>query len=732
MPVLDTVPKMIAPYTRSHGLDLVPVSGGQYEGDCGICNKRKFRVSEDTGQWTCNGCQRDGNLWDFIRWVYEASRAQRQDKNGHEDFAASRTLIDSGVLTSWGLTQSVLTGEWLVPGYDARGEIMNLYIYRRPSPDRKPILMSTATCDHQLFGMHLFDKRKSRVYVCASIWDAMVLHEMLPHVRETDKGLVHTTGRNRSVEPSCNVLAVPGDRVWKDSWTELLEGKEVTLLYHSDHPKTLPNGSRIAPSSYQGMRSLVTRLANADKPPASIHFLYWGDEGYSPELKDGYDLRDWITLEVMNDMEERVKRWAALQEFIQPVPELWLTEAREAKKRDAVIQVQECRSWESLIDSWEKGWVWQEYMQYGLICALATCLGTRLGGNQLWMKIMSVPSGGKTEIAEAISTCRQYVHPVDQISKFYSGYNTGKDKQDTSILPKIKGKTLATKDGDTLIKHPAKEEILAQARGLYDGSGRVHFNNQVAFDYENLRFSWLLFGTNSLRDADHSDLGERFLDCSMLDKANEDAEKRINRAVRIQTFRDLGIEVDGKANEQRSQEQTVAFAMTGGYVKYIRENVQRLYANFKPQEKEGQLIEKLGYFVAHMRAKLGKGKDAPAVNREMSPRLVKQLSKLAGCAAMVMGHGDLSPEVMRIVKRVALDTSWGKCLDTVRYLFKCGESGSTPTSIALTINQSEERTNLYLQHLKHNSIIETEKIGYNTRWRLTRKFRSLYREVHSS
>lgn len=299
MPVLDPKQNFIKAYTLSHGLDLTLKTDGQYEGECPGCDKPVFRVDPATGVYNCRSCKVSGNLYTFIRWIHELGTKAHQS-NGRtyaqklQEFASNRSLLSPETLKHWGVFLHPVTHKWAIPGYDARGEIMNVYTFDVPKPGDKPRLMSTAGCEHQLFGMHLFDRRKGNVWVCESVWDAMVLWEVIQHTKSTAKGYHYTQDRNLSMEPSTNVVAVPGSNVFKDHWCEILNHKRVTLLYHSDHPKELSNG-QLYIAGHWGLRNCVKMMAVNDCTTESVHYLHWGEQGYDPDRKSGYDVRDYLS-----------------------------------------------------------------------------------------------------------------------------------------------------------------------------------------------------------------------------------------------------------------------------------------------------------------------------------------------------------------------------------------------------------------------------------------------------
>lgn len=429
-------------------------------------------------------------------------------------------------------------------------------------------------------------------------------------------------------------------------------------------------------------------------------------------------------------LKERVARLNHLKEMFYPVPQLWIKEAEEQKKRDSEIALEECNNYLDVVKAWREAMIWTDELDIALSVMLAVTLSTEMPEDQLWVKIISVPSSGKTTLVEAISTAREYVFPKDSITKFYSGYKT-KDGSDTSLILKLNKKTLAIKDGDTLLRAAERDVILAQARGVYDTSGRSHYSNETGGDYEGIRFSWILCGTQRLREIDDSDLGERFLDCVITDEINPDMERTIGKMALGRLYKYRAIRAVGSANNTKTKEMRKAMALTGGYVKYLRENMERLLSgvSVSVDDPQSTTINNLGAFVANMRSRPGK-KDTDASHRELSTRLVTQLGKLGLCLAATMGHDFLSPEVVRRIKKVAFDTARGRCLDILRYVQKMGVDGAAERAISLSFDLSGERLSTLLRHMCYNKILEKFREGVTQRYRVRDKFRKLYREVH--
>lgn len=433
-------------------------------------------------------------------------------------------------------------------------------------------------------------------------------------------------------------------------------------------------------------------------------------------------------------LKERVRRFASLREMIQPVPDYWFREAEERKRRESEIQLEECTNYQDLVAVWRRAMQWTDEMDMALSIILAVTMTTLMKEDQVWLRLISIASSGKTTLCEAISACRQYVVPKDTITRFYSGYKTP-DGEDTSIIAQVNGKTLVTKDGDTILQASDRALLLAQARSLFDTSGRTHYNNQTSRDYENVRFTWILAGTHRLKDLDESELGERFIDFVLMDKVNRQLSRTIGERASIGIWADRGVEVNGKAETLVTRDMKKARAMTAGYVKYLRENASTLRMRVLGghDTPESIRVRRYGEFVSYLRCKppTDRKKVEQEVRSELPTRLGKQLEKLSICLAATMGESSLSPEVMRRIKKVAMDTAKGKPKDILDYVILSKDQGSTETQIKLACGLSNDRVETLLRHMEYNGILERYKDGGQIRYRVKKEFKQLYREVHA-
>lgn len=314
---------------------------------------------------------------------------------------------------------------------------------------------------------------------------------------------------------------------------------------------------------------------------------------------------------------------------------------------------------------------------------------------------------GKSTLCEAISTNKTHILAKSTLRGFFSGYNNGEaGGEDFSLLSQAKGKTLIIKDGDTLLKSPNRDEILSQARDIYDTVSRTSFKNKASKDYEGYRMTMILCGTSSLRELDSSELGERFLDCVIMHGINDELEDEILWRVVNKSCRIVTVEASEKDAEARQDEDTTeVMRLTAGYVTYLRKNSSRLLSEIQISDEIMQRCTRLGKFVAFMRARPSRSQDE-VHEREFAARLVIQLSRLAMCLAVVLNRREVDEEVMRRVQKVAMDTGRGLTLRIVEAIYRAGEGGLLLPNVATAANITEDKARRLLLFMRHLGIVK--------------------------
>jgi hypothetical protein len=736
MPKITETPPVLLPYL-SHGVDFVRENlSNQAIADCPFCGREnKFYVSEEDGKFKCFDCNEHGNSITFLRQIHQLGT---RSEDGLMNLAESRKLLSPQTLEAWEVTVplTAIGQTWAVPAFSAVSrDIVQLYRYLPDPVTKKKRLIATTGLNHGIFGVNLFDDSKPDVYICEGPWDAMALWEALGiSKKEPDGTLSQTETDSLSLLASANVLAVPGCKVFNDSWSALLAGKRVFLLYDNDHPREvkLKNGTKhtLQPDGLEGMKLAADVMSRAETTPVEVNYLQWGEEGYDPTLKHGTDIRDVLTSSTFPS--ERVKALEGLLSKLKPIPSDWLGGKTFKGDGSVHLEIMECTNWRDLEMAWRHAAKWTPGLRKALSCMLAACVSTGHVGDQLWLKVLSPPSSGKTMLCEALSVSKKYTYPKSTVRGFHSGYKSDKEgSKDHSLIPLLRGKTLITKDGDTLLSSPARDQILSQGRDLYDRVSRAHYNNGLDRDYEDVSITWLLCGTAGLRSLDSSELGERFLTCSIMDDIDPELERSVAQRSLSHIRENLGTMVNGTADSKDTPKKIEAKRKTGGYLEYLRNNARNLYKKVEFSDEAEKVCLDLGEFVAYMRARPSK-KQEELAEREFSTRLSNQLGILAASLAVVLNRKSVDEEVLKIVRSVALDTARGRTLEIVSQLYRVGERGALIGSIAIWTGQDEEKEKLLLTFLKRIKAVELHQeeiapgVPGQPRWRLTSRLMELY------
>lgn len=666
--------KQLKPY-RDHGVDLTR-EGTEGKADCPFCGKPKFSVSLETGQWRCFTCGggRDnggGGILDFLETFWqEADKLTTSDD--YTALAQDRGLEFPETIMSWQLVKSPLTDNWLIPGWgiNIQGKVEFQQLYRYTSIGGRMLLLPTTGRKHTLLGLNLWNASTPEVYVCEGPWDAIRMWEAVNTLKVGDQGnyVPTASGGSSSLIKTVSVLGAatcssfPPERTSK--W---FNKKVVTFFYDSDYPGTnRVTGAPTAPAGLAGLKRDVLKVVEA---ASAIRYMHWGDNGYDPDMKDGYDVRDALR--------EKASGLLSLLRATRPVPDEWLQRSSE-QSRGGEVECRPCSQWTTLITAWRKAMKWTPGLEHALSCGLASIASTKSVGDQLWFKIIGPASCGKSTIAEAFGVNKKYTVSKSTIRGFHSGFKadgSGTD-EDNGLIPQIRGKTLLTKDGDTLLQSPNVGQILAEARDLYDGVSRTHYRNKMSKDYEGVRMTWLLFGTSSLRAIDKSELGERFLDCVLMQRIDAELEDEILDRKVNQAADQAGLEANGDAISHYAPELLNAMELTGGYIDWLRDNAGELVPKIEFHRDARAQVIAIGKFVAFMRARPSDIQSEEA-ERELAARLVSVHARLAKFLSLVINKKEVDAEIIARVRQIGLDTGRGVVYNITTMLYKVGGRGMT-------------------------------------------------------
>lgn len=297
---VQEIPKTLKPFTF-HGLPLNWQGKEEATCDCPSCGRgdARFSVNTATGLYKCFGCDFRGGSTTFLRWLWaESDKATRSED--YDSFAADRKLQYPDTLMHWGCCRSLLTGAWLVPGFNPEGELTQLY-KRIPTADRWELRPTPEAGGHALSGVQLFSKSCDTVYLTEGPWDGMVLWELLRTHKIVDNHLEFTGNSEASLlaPDAASVLSVANCGAVGDPFARflpLLSGKRVVLCFDNDHPRD-NNGSLVDGAAFGATKRAAAMLTGVAR---EVCWLRWGDvlsHGADLSKPDGYDVKDLLTRE---------------------------------------------------------------------------------------------------------------------------------------------------------------------------------------------------------------------------------------------------------------------------------------------------------------------------------------------------------------------------------------------------------------------------------------------------
>lgn len=679
MPSLDSYPQVLRPYvflgvTLNYKEDSVEAIG-----DCPFCEREgKYYINAETGKWQCKVCnvgsdKGGGNLKTFFKLLWD-----RSDKatTKYEVLSKELRLLYPDSLTRWGVSKSIITGEWLVPGYDNHGHISQIYRYTKFGKDRKPSLKCMES--HGILGMNLFDPKKPDVYLCEGWKDGIALWEILKSTKYSEeKGYSLTGNESTSLLATANVLAVPGANVFDESWCRIFAGKRVFLMFDNDEHKTKQGDKELVTHpGYDGMKRITERLSSSgDGLPLEVCYLKWSDNGdiFNPNLTNGHDIRDTLTEgKGLTEHNARIDNLTKIIKRVVIIPNDWIKgrSAASMKTGNLKTDIVKCEDWVTLENSWRKAMTLTPGLRGALVISCAIALSTGMGyDDQVWAMIISPPSGGKSTLCEALATNDKWTYSQSEFTGFHSGWKSS-DGTDVSLVNKLKNKTFLTKEGNTVLKSVNRDKILAQARDLYDKVSRTHYGHGVSNVYDDFNFTWLMYGTPEMENLDTSELGARLITYVIADKVDLALDRQITKK-KINNHFANRIEGDDEEEVVIDKEALVkARQLTGGYIEYLRSNDKQIRESIKIRRGDVTKLSQFAEFISFFRAKPSTTQNEVEGDREFSSRLGGQFSGLCECIGGVLQKKVIDDEVTRLVRKTVMDTARGRTLDIAHLLFK--------------------------------------------------------------
>lgn len=754
---LKSYPKPIQPYLF-HGVIFSDLQSPTACGRCFICDKEDHLYVNQTeylpdwkpGQWKCHSCQEKGNQYTFMQRLHEESI------NAYNDNPIDDTLaVLSGAkgifiptLLDWGVVPSIITEDLIVPGYSHEGTVSNLY--KIIVEEDKWTCLSSPNSKRHPIGMNRL-KGSDTLWLCEGPWDAMTLQDVFYDCNVED-----------------DVLALIGIQGFQDELA-LSFPKRIVIAFDNDYPRSLSSGKIIHPT-WKAVQT-IQEMAKSYSPNTAVEVIRWGKRTYHDyDLPSGYDLSDLIhkyqspltSLKTLTNKRKRLsmngkpksrktrksstsvgrgkpKPSTNKNTKSSKAPRSKVTRSKATEGQTEKYLVRE--RFNDLCSDYSNALHFSQDLKDSLAAMLAVIISTDLGGDQLWLRIIGPAGSGKSTLVEAASICREYTFPISMQTGFHSGYVEPGDKKktDNSLLTKMDGCTTIIKDGDTLLTSSSRDRILAELRDIYDGCSRAHYRNKVSREYENLRTTVIICGTDELRKLNRTSLGERFLDCEILgdadtqpfiDKALTNTYARVAAGLLPPTEVEDDIESDNRPHDPKVDHELKL--ATAGYVSYLKENLSQFKVPILTSNNERR-IKSLAHFLSLVRARKTDS-DNHRPRAELATRLTAQFTKMAICLALVLNKSTIDKEVMRILRKITLDSGESYELEIVKALYEHDETGCSPTVVSDLVRISDTAVKNKLGTMLEFDVVtrRTSKNNSGVRgrnrhlWRLTRKFHAIY------
>jgi hypothetical protein len=276
---------------------------------------------------------------------------------------------------------------------------------------------------------------------------------------------------------------------------------------------------------------------------------------------------------------------------------------------------------------------------------LGTVAGNHFDSDPVWLHIIGPPSSGKTELLYSTFACDEtYALSDFTAASLISGYRSDREGDDDqedefSLLPKLDGKTVITKDFSLIHAKPAetRAQILSILRDVYDGYASRALGNSEPKGFH-ARFNYLTGMTPDIETSwSLNTLGERFL-----------------------LYR---IQIDNRRAHAR---RSLRNANSTGSIRNLLQTEVKNFVDSVPKDLvpkvDAEMVERtidLADLLATCRTYVHRERNDEISYLplpELASRVAKQLLRIGQSVALIRGKDRVSKDEFAIMKRIALDS----------------------------------------------------------------------------
>lgn len=691
-------------------------TGNNRTTDCPFCeseNKLSINIRTSKGQCLHAQCGKKINHLTFLKYFHEAWLEFTEDA-AYEELSELRGISIHTLKNVAKWAYDGYRNRWLVPYYNPlTGHLTNLgtfvthgdsafRIYKAPNiEDTNGIGTVPLTFYVPSDQTDLKDSEVEACYIAEGEWDALALIDLQTRWSPDD------------VLP---VIATPGANMFQinnQKWFEAIN--TYYLVYDND------DAGRV------GTERAGINLRSWGK---EVHTLDWSQ---IEDAKEDMDVRDLL---LTNPDEGASLIYESLVEYI-PVDE----DDPEQLSAGYVITLADITpitSYEEYLDGYQSaGMHLSECNQDAIAITMATAACQYLSAAQnegLWFFLQGPAGSGKTTLIESFGGQNEYFDYASRITakNLVSGWQAG--GKEPSLIHRMNNKCFFIKDFTVVLDMPKEQrkEVFSLFRDIYDGTLHITFGNGKVCNFHNLNFNLIAGVTDEILAHSDANMGERFLRLDY-SGAEIDDEKIIKAALR-------GF---GKSSGKKG-ELTDA---TLGYVKTLLDVENRWDIYNMPNLSASSItaLTNMARYVAYTRARTKEDRKDGIMYRprkEVAARLALQFCKLGYSLEKVhnpfcTGGGsksyDLSDNTLRLIKKVAFDTSAGFQQDIITRLAQSSEDRMTRATLKRLIGGGINDTRLHktIQSLAALDIVGTFKQSQGEKGRpsdqitLSRTFRKI-------